>query len=1108
MKMRTIKKYSLYKHLISKENIYKAIYSLESYVFEKELLCDEDIVLYSKLADKFDTETINCTIWKCRKKLIKAIEEDDFFFDIDVYFKPKKLNDNGKEDYRPMHTAELITQICLVSMLNLIMFDDSDGTRNLSDICKLIPSNFYGNIPSTNVETIFKPWSKQYSDYSTAIINASKEYFENRKYKYEVNLDLEKFFPSIDPAYIYSFIMDSVSPFFKKEDKETLSKILTKLLYFRILFDGESHDFNEYYKGTKLEGQFNEGITYFNRGIPQGLPQAYLFGNFCMIEVAKIIEEKITGDAYYYVDDSVIYTNTEEDEFKEIVNSINDELAIKIKFNNETERRYKLKSDLFLFNQKIRKTYVVKIHRYENDSKTKISEISYQNYLSELARPASTLTFQLKSTFEDLEDETLREKLDALLKYIRIKLKDAKTKDLKAQVTLLQRYNKFYRYRLKILDYRKDNEISIEAIRDFAAKYGLSPFKKSDFSDMLEDDIFIREAQMLLKYSIDDENKQNRILKFIKIFENKLDATFQNHYFSKVLTQYPKFFEKEKNQYSTLEKVVRKTVPPYIKSNSEKSREKIEEIISAIIDDTAKKNHSEDEINSSDKSSPEKNKIAEVKALFGELKNYETDNCFKFIFKNANEFKRRIYNALISYILNVPINDDFNLIKKDGRAIHYYELRLLVYLRLNYQFDNIKFKEFALPIIKDSLDNEEKVDLTLFEVLPIFKKYIGEPKQIDDLILTHRFVNGIWKNGSKFLHFYTLHNEEHSVELIKYCTQITKSIDYLSIKKYDYYILFLACYLHDIAMVIYPNLHEFGKANDLESELAITKWKNTLQTQKINKDATHSDISKFILETFEVVNNYFETTIRSDHHYRAAKFINNQKDINFLELLTRRIVAEISKGHGIERKDVYGSKSRAQEDVVSEKYLMIILRLADLMDMSKDRVSINILKQSIRNMPKESQFQWISHLAIDKCTIETKFDLQKKINGEKNEELEIAENVIFTIYLNTRVLTSVEKKDCKKQLNCNVDKNTIEIKLENNTCSNCNFMSKWMMIKHEHLFNELLSLQTYLDRNSNNSVFKTSFKVILNMNNTDRLPSEFIDVVSRTLAVKQKSSIN
>lgn len=407
---------TLYDCLISQENIYNAIYSLESYVFEKELLSDEDIVLYSKLADKYDTETINCTVWKCRKKLIRAIKDDDFFFDIDVYFKPKKLDEKGGEEYRPMHTADLITQICLVSMLNLIMFDDSDEKRKLSDICKLIPSNFYGNIPSIDVEKIFNPWSKQYSDYSAAIINANKEYAENKKYKYEVNLDLEKFFPSIDPAYLYSFIWDRISFFYGDKDKATLGKILTKLLYFRISFDDKPCDLEVYYNNIEPEIHQQNGINYFNRGIPQGLPQAYLFGNFCMLEVAKIIAKKIDGDAYYYVDDSVIYTNIEEGEFEKIVDSINEELGkiIKFKDNQPIERNPDFKS----FYQKVKGGYIIKIHPYMDNSKTRISNISYEDYLFELAQPASTTSFQLKATFDDLEDETLKRKLESLVALI------------------------------------------------------------------------------------------------------------------------------------------------------------------------------------------------------------------------------------------------------------------------------------------------------------------------------------------------------------------------------------------------------------------------------------------------------------------------------------------------------------------------------------------------------------------------------------------------------------------------------------------------------------------------------------------------------------------
>jgi len=72
--------------------------------------------------------------------------------------------------------------------------------------------------------------------------------------------------------------------------------------------------------------------------------------------------------------------------------------------------------------------------------------------------------------------------------------------------------------------------------------------------------------------------------------------------------------------------------------------------------------------------------------------------------------------------------------------------------------------------------------------------------------LVHKYTCDIWKNGSKHLYFYTLHNQEHAVDLIQNSIKIVKAIDYIDISSNDYYILFIACYLHDISMVTFPNL--------------------------------------------------------------------------------------------------------------------------------------------------------------------------------------------------------------------------------------------------------------------------------------------------------------
>lgn len=45
--------------------------------------------------------------------------------------------------------------------------------------------------------------------------------------------------------------------------------------------------------------------------------------------------------------------------------------------------------------------------------------------------------------------------------------------------------------------------------------------------------------------------------------------------------------------------------------------------------------------------------------------------------------------------------------------------------------------------------------------------------------------------------FNTLHNQEHAVDLVKNIIKIVKVFSYFKISNYDFYALFIACYLHD-----------------------------------------------------------------------------------------------------------------------------------------------------------------------------------------------------------------------------------------------------------------------------------------------------------------------
>lgn len=508
------------------------------------------------------------------------------------------------------------------------------------------------------------------------------------------------------------------------------------------------------------------------------------------------------------------------------------------------------------------------------------------------------------------------------------------------------------------------------------------------------------------------------------------------------------------------------------------------------------------------------------KELVGQIKDilekYSSDK-YKFIYDNSPDFVRKILNTTISKLLNVKIDDTFLIYKTNHRALYYYELRILVYLRSN-NFDIAIFSSLIEEISssKNSSQYFHRVDLQILEALPIFKFYIKDPLKIDNLIKVHQYISGLWKNGSKYLHFYTLHNEEHSIELIRQSVKITKTIDYLKLKSDDYYILFLACYLHDISMALHPNLEMFSSENE-ETDFIYSEWKRDVynmldidlsldnstkkyvtELEKISK----FEIKNLLLSYFRKLDEYFETNIRSQHASRSASFIKEQYDLRFLDKAFLQLVADVSEAHYFNAEDVYKLKSKAKEDLFDIKYIMIVLRLADLLDMTRERISTSFMNQNVKHMSNVSKYHWISHLSINDCHIESEF---KTPDSFKDGQVEIDEKIKVIINLNTCQLTSVKKSSICSNWSAqfNKDKNSIQIQIKEHNNKNdkkgcsmpkCNLSCKWFVTKQKYLFEELYELQRYLNRNENN-IFKTSFSVELRFENSDSIKQEYLDVV-------------
>ena len=145
-------------------------------------------------------------------------------------------------------------------------------------------------------------------------------------------------------------------------------------------------------------------------------------------------------------------------------------------------------------------------------------------------------------------------------------------------------------------------------------------------------------------------------------------------------------------------------------------------------------------------------------------------------------------NAIYSYLFNVEISDQPILAKNSKKGLTYGELRILSFLR-NPLFNIEEFQK--REILLDNGQNEHTVDYSIMRVIEIFYSFVKEPVRIDNLIVTHKYICDVWKNGSKHLYFYTLHNQEHAIVLIQNIVKLINTIDFLKISSIDYYILFL-----------------------------------------------------------------------------------------------------------------------------------------------------------------------------------------------------------------------------------------------------------------------------------------------------------------------------
>ena len=1124
---------SLKDTVLSRANIYKAIYCLESYIFEKGLLSEEDLKKYVRLHDKYDFEYINNVIDECEERLGALFSDKDRLFDVDVYFKVKKWDgEKNKMVYRPIHTASLVDQICMVSMLQPLMFDDRDNKRERSELTKVLPHNFYGNIPSVDVDNLFVPWRVKYKEYSEHVIAHCREYQETHQYRTEISLDIKNFFPSISPKFIFNYVMKLLAhTYASDEDKETLKIILVKLLYFNVKKDNVDYFLEEYYpKGI-------EGDIFMNCGIAQGLPQSYLFGNICMIEIYEIIrkiDDFKDGDFLFYVDDSVIYVEKEyenSDQFQATINTINQEVSNL--WNDKGDaienglKQYL--SEKYIQFQKCLK-YEIKFHDKDKSDYCPIDMADYNIAALDSIRREASMANSIYSNLDESEDYYCKEKLEKLLNIVKDEIKRLKKnkKDTQAddkkegkdrnatRLKLLKRHKRFFEYRLKLLQHRlnggADNNDIINfnntfniSIGDNADEISLSKDKSvQDWMDTYDEEIFQTEARLLISTlpASDANTFTQNLIRFEKSLVGTEHRASNYLYLSKDFHSAMVLRKLFAEPYRSLEKWAKRSINSTRTSSAYKQHQKLNHFVDDLHKRVENQNAGQD---------------ADV------VSEFFTEDTF-FVAINSNEYIRKILNAYYSCICEIPISDAKSFTKTSPRPMSYSELRVMARLR-NRNFTIDSFTRAVNDINPIKLENNMSIDMGLMDVLAIYINNVRNPEWVDNIILTHRVVKGLWQNGSKFLYSYTLHNEEHAITLVKEVIHILKAIDYLKIKKIDYYILFLACYLHDISMVIHPNINSFCGGSDQSMQI-ITRFLSDVNSRIaskeseaanviIKKDKAFKEAGHFLIKQFEAIYTYFEDSIRNNHAKESANYIKKWSDsvLNFLSPLLLNEISAVSYSHGANAEDVYGLKSDARNSVISEKYMMILIRLADLLDVANDRINYYLLRQNVKHMTLTSQFHWISHLITDEIKITAQYAVNKE--SDENGELislskrKIYEDINVNLFINVKYLSSVKPLNCDycrkdddyqtdveglpheyrddELMSLNMDKD-INKKIPNT----CPILCKWIRLKHEWLVNELIHLQEYLN-SVNDSLIQTKIHLNVYYSNRNHLDSDLFD---------------
>lgn len=369
------------------------------------------------------------------------------------------------------------------------------------------------------------------------------------------------------------------------------------------------------------------------------------------------------------------------------------------------------------------------------------------------------------------------------------------------------------------------------------------------------------------------------------------------------------------------------------------------------------------------------------------------------------------------------INENL-LITKKMKPVEFWQYRIMAYLQnISGWMRMSDFLEMLIDVKENIAILCNLVDSNYELIRKIVDIELKDAHDKDIILQLHYFVSCVWKNGSKDLPFYTLHNHEHSLELIKnYALMSQRMLNNLSLDNDEKFLLFAACYLHDLGMLKGATEDELANIENKPVYDYYEQVKNVFG-KKNEESFKYSHILSKGQRVFQLTEKLNENIVRGTHPSRSQQFLLTDRVLPLNEL-ERQLIGEISLNHGETLENVYGKERKVnyRHHKVDLRKLSIWLRLLDLTDMTKTRVTQQVFGQYYSRMGEVSRYHWIRHLCIDDILFSVEYiEAENKSKKSREDDLNLGEiRFIIEIRLNyippeEKINKKCENKKCFKE---------------------------------------------------------------------------------------------